>query len=84
MRKPLDEMTPEELRIEKWWQEEHFRHLVSDMQPVRPVPTTRFGNWWLKWGEVITTTTKIVVGTVLFCAVVSGAMWFFIACLSTL
>ncbi len=84
MRKPLDEMTPEERREEKWYQEDHFRHLVSEMRPQRPIPKTRFERWWCEWGELVTTATHIVVGTALICAAVSGGMWFMIVCLSSL
>ncbi len=84
MRKPLDEMTPEERRAERWYQEDHFQNLVSDMKPRRPLPTTWFGHWWLKWGELTTTTAQIVIGTVLISAAVCGGMWLAIACLSML
>ena len=84
MRKELDDMTPEELREERWFQEDHFRHLVSNMPLRKDAPKTWYGRWWREWEECVTTTAKIFFGTILLCGVVCGGMWFFIVCLSAL
>lgn len=84
MRKDLDDMTPEELREEKRFQENHFRHLVSDMPILKDAPKTWYGRWWREWEACVTTTAKIIFGTILIYGVVCGGMWLAIVCLTAL
>ncbi len=84
MRKALDDMSPDELRREKAHQEEHFQHLVSDIQFDTDYPKTWYARWWRKWNEAVITVAKIVFGTVLICGAISGGLWVMIACLSAL
>ena len=71
MRKPLEDMTPEERRAEAEFQEEHFRHLTSHLEPPKPLPKTWYGRWWRKWGEIVDTTVRIFVGSFLYIAIAS-------------
>lgn len=84
MRKDLKDMTPDELRLEKLHQEEHFQHLVSHLPPVKNSPKTWYAKLWYKWEELVVTTAKIIFGTILICGIVYGGMWFAIVFLSAL
>ena len=84
MRKNLDDMTPEELREEALYQENHFRYLVSNIPILKDAPKTWYGRWWREWEECVVTTGKIVFGTILICGIVCGGIWFAIVCLPAL
>ncbi len=84
MRKDLVDMNDDEKRAELAFQRDHFRHLVSSL-PIRdPIPKTSFGRWWREWGEVVTTTVKIVVYTSILCGAIAGGMWVMITLLTAL
>jgi len=84
MRKPIDEMTPEEHRIERHYQENHFQYLVADIPAPKDTPKTWYGRWWRKWSEPVTILGKIIFGTILICAVVCGGVWVMLVCLTAL
>ena len=83
MRKDLADMNDAEKRAELAFQREHFAHLVSDIE-FASTSQTRFGRWWREWGDVVVVTTKIVVYTAIWCAVVVGGLWFTITVLAAL
>jgi len=70
MRKDPADMTPAEKAAEKAYQEEHFLHLVSHIDPQEP-PKTWYGRAWRKWGELVGTVVKICVGSVGYIVVIS-------------
>ena len=74
MRQRLDDMSPDELRREKAYQEEHFRHLVSDLPLAKDLPKTWYGRWWHKWEESIETLAIIAFWTIVLIGVVVGLM----------
>ena len=74
MRKRLDDMSPEELRLEKAYQEAHFLHLVSDIPLVKDLPKTWYGRWWRKWDELIETLAIIAFWTVVLSGAIVGLM----------
>lgn len=68
--KDRSDMTPEELKVEKEWQSNHFLHLVSHLES-QETPKTWYGRAWRKWGEMIGTVVKICVGSVGYIVVIS-------------
>ena len=70
MRKNPADMTPAEKAAEKSYQEEHFLQLVSHIDPQEP-PKEWYGRAWRKWGEIVGTVVKILVGTVGYVVVIS-------------
>ncbi len=74
MRKRLDDMSADELRREKAYQEEHFRHLVSDIPLYKDLPKTWYGKWWREWQELIVTIAAIVFWTVVISGAIVGLM----------
>ncbi len=84
MRKHTDEMTPEERRAELRYQEDHFQHLVSGLDVQKDTPKTWYRRWWRKWSDLVTTTAKIILWTVLICVAAYLAGWFAILCATSL
>jgi len=74
MRKRLGAMSPDELRREKLYQEDLFRHLVSDMPFYKNFPKTWYGRWWWTWKEIIVTIATIVFWTIVIIGAIAGLM----------
>lgn len=81
MRKPLDEMTPEELRAERIWQECHFLELVAHLEDQKSA-TTWYSRLWQKWGEIVGIAVKIFVGTFMYALIVSVVFKLFVVVLA--
>ena len=74
MRKRLDNMSPDELRRERAYQEEHFLYLVADIPLYKDLPKTWYGRWWRKWNELIVTLASIAFWTIVVIGVIVGLM----------
>lgn len=86
MRKPLDEMTPDELRRESEYQECHFQNLVKGLDISGPYPKTRFRRCWGACREVVVTIAQIVFWTIVTCGIIVGivtALIMMVAAVST-
>lgn len=72
MRKALDEMTPDELRRERKYQEGHFQNLVKDLNISESYPTSWLSRCWGEWRELVVTTAKIIFWTIVTCGIIIG------------
>ncbi len=86
MRKPLDEMTPDELRRESEYQEGHFQNLVKGLDISGPYPTSWLSRCWGEYRELVVTTAKIIFWTIVTCGIIVGivtALIMMVAAVST-